>query len=100
MARPAQSGGGRAADADLSNRPPVAVEEMIRSSPETVVFDTVYNPLRTPLLEQATLAGLRTVEGLGMFVRQAGEQFFAWTGVRPPLRLFEQVARESLAERG
>lgn len=99
MARRASNGVAGAEPSDEPNRSPVSVEDLVRSSPETVVFDTVYTPLRTPLLEQATLAGLRTVEGLGMFVRQAGEQFAAWTGVRPPLRLFEQVARESLAER-
>jgi shikimate dehydrogenase len=59
-------------------------------------MDTVYNPLETPLLAAARAAGLRTVQGLGMFVRQAELQFEAWTGSRPPADLFEALARKTL----
>ena len=62
-------------------------------------MDTVYTPLNTPLLEQASLAGFRAIDGLAMFVQQAGEQFAAWTGAPAPLRLFERIAREELQAR-
>lgn len=81
------------------NRSPVSVEHLRERSADAVVFDTVYNPLRTPLLEQASLAGMRTVDGVGMFVRQAAGQFAAWTGRPAPASLFERVCREALGER-
>lgn len=75
---------------------PVDVGVLRASSPGAVVLDTIYNPLVTPLLERASLAGLRTIDGLEMFVRQAGEQFALWTGHPAPLSLFRRVAREAL----
>jgi shikimate 5-dehydrogenase len=53
----------------------------------------VYTPERTPLIEAASRAGLRVVSGLGMFERQAGAQFEAWTGQKPPAGLFGRVLR-------
>lgn len=75
---------------------PLPVESMSRCGAGTVVMDTVYAPLRTPLLEKAASAGWRVVEGVGMFARQAEAQFEAWTGTRAPAGLFERLARERL----
>lgn len=44
-----------------------------------LVYDLVYNPVRTLLLRRAEQAGCRTVSGLAMFVGQAREQFRIWT---------------------
>jgi 3-dehydroquinate dehydratase/shikimate dehydrogenase len=52
---------------------------------DTVVFDTVYNPMRTIFLAQAEQAGAKTIGGVEMFVRQAAAQFEAWTGLTAPL---------------
>jgi 3-dehydroquinate dehydratase/shikimate dehydrogenase len=62
-----------------------------------VFFDTVYNPIETPMLAAARKAGYRTVDGVTMFVRQAGAQFRLWTGDSAPTGLFDRVAREVLA---
>lgn len=75
---------------------PVSIEAVAKTSPGAVVMDTVYTPLETPMLQQAGLAGMRTIDGLAMFVRQAGMQFAQWTGAAAPLGLFERVTRESL----
>ena len=48
-----------------------------------LVTDIVYTPLRTPLLVDATMHGLRTVDGLGMLLHQAVPGFEAWFGIRP-----------------
>ncbi|MBL8964135.1 MAG: type I 3-dehydroquinate dehydratase [Phycisphaeraceae bacterium] len=72
--------------------------ELIRNFPAgTAVLDTVYNPSRTPLIEHASQAGLVTIDGTAMFVRQACEQFAAWTGTNPPAGLFERLVTEALA---
>lgn len=48
-----------------------------------VVYDLVYNPLLTPLLQQAKARGLRSIDGLGMLLYQAQASFLFWTGIRP-----------------
>jgi shikimate 5-dehydrogenase len=48
------------------------------------------------MLAAARAAGFRTIDGLEMFVRQAGLQFRAWTGQDPPEALFDRVARGAL----
>jgi shikimate dehydrogenase len=49
----------------------------------TVVTDLVYVPLETEMLANARLAGLRTVDGLGMLLHQAVPAFETYFGLRP-----------------
>jgi shikimate dehydrogenase len=48
-----------------------------------VVADIVYVPLETALLKAARARGLRTSDGLGMLLHQAGRGFELWFGIRP-----------------
>lgn len=57
-----------------------------------VVFDMVYNPQRTRLLQQAERAGARAIGGLDMLVGQGAESFQLWTGRTPPVDLMHQAA--------
>jgi shikimate dehydrogenase len=52
-------------------------------SSNTLVTDIVYNPLKTPLLENANRIGCKTVDGLGMLLHQAVPGFKGWFGVEP-----------------
>ncbi|MBX3225608.1 MAG: shikimate dehydrogenase [Labilithrix sp.] len=52
---------------------------------DCVVYDVVYTPPRTPLLERARARGLACDGGLGMLVRQGALAFELWLGVEPPL---------------
>jgi shikimate dehydrogenase len=47
------------------------------------VYDLVYSPLRTPLLQAAAARGNPTIDGLGMLIHQARPGFAAWFGVMP-----------------
>jgi shikimate dehydrogenase len=58
---------------------------------DTVVFDCVYNPMRTRLLQQAEACGAKTIGGLEMFIRQAAAQFQAWTGIPAPTDVMRDV---------
>ncbi|MEM8782670.1 MAG: type I 3-dehydroquinate dehydratase [Planctomycetota bacterium] len=58
---------------------------------ETVVFDTVYNPMRTALLALAESHGCRTIDGVDMFVRQAAAQFTGWTRRPAPIDAMRRV---------
>ena len=62
----------------------------------TVVFDTIYNPLETRLLREAKAAGCKTISGAEMFVRQAAAQFEGWTGKPSPRDVFTRVLTERL----
>lgn len=64
--------------------------------PGTVVFDTVYNPVETHLLNQARAAGCVIIPGTEMFVRQAATQFRLWTGHDAPLDGFRALLRDRL----
>ncbi|HEX8524397.1 MAG TPA: type I 3-dehydroquinate dehydratase [Tepidisphaeraceae bacterium] len=65
-------------------------------TPETLVFDTIYNPIKTKLLMHAEAAGAKTVGGIEMFIRQAARQFEAWTNQTAPLDLFRSVVESRL----
>jgi 3-dehydroquinate dehydratase/shikimate dehydrogenase len=67
---------------------------------ETVVFDTIYNPMKTKLLEQAERAGAKTISGVEMFVRQAVGQFEAWTGRQAPADVMRRVVERRLSVGG
>jgi len=63
-----------------------------------VVFDTIYNPLRTRLLSQAQRAGCVCVDGLEMFVNQAASQFEIWTGRTAPRDVMRRIVTQRLAD--
>jgi shikimate dehydrogenase len=52
-------------------------------SPQAVVTDIVYAPLKTKLLTEAEAMGCTTVDGLGMLLHQAVPGFERWFGHRP-----------------
>ncbi|HOD84516.1 MAG: Shikimate dehydrogenase [Planctomycetes bacterium ADurb.Bin126] len=70
----------------------------LESIPRTagVVFDTIYNPIRTRLITQAEQAGCLTVSGLDMFVNQAVAQFVRWTARPAPRDTMRQVVLDRL----
>ncbi len=64
--------------------------------PGTLVFDTVYNPMRTRLLREAEEAGARTLSGLRMLVYQGAAAFKLWTGEEPTVELMYDAVSEVL----
>ncbi|MBK8049420.1 MAG: shikimate dehydrogenase [Anaerolineales bacterium] len=55
--------------------------------PEHVVYDLVYNPTKTRLLQQAAVAGARAIGGIGMLVWQGAIAFERWTGQPAPVEI-------------
>lgn len=78
---------------------PVAIDHLdfSVSTEPTIFFDTVYNPVETPMLKAARERGCRTIDGVEMFVRQAAAQFRLWTGQPAPIELFDRLCRERLS---
>jgi len=65
----------------MVGQPPLEIN--LRCPASLVVADLVYAPLETGLLASARARGLRTADGLGMFLHQAVRGFQLWFGVRP-----------------
>lgn len=61
-----------------------------------VVFDIIYHPLETPLLREARVAGLQTIDGVKMLVNQGAASFALWTATEPPVHIMEAAVRETL----
>jgi 3-dehydroquinate dehydratase/shikimate dehydrogenase len=51
-----------------------------------LVFDSVYRPLQTRLLQLAEARGIETVSGVEMFIAQGVAQWELWTGRTAPVR--------------
>ena len=64
---------------------------------DMLVFDSVYNPLKTRLIKEAEQNGCDTILGLEMFVNQAALQFELWTGKEAPLKLMSNLVVKELS---
>lgn len=62
----------------------------------TLVFDTIYNPPQTRLLDDAQKDGAQVIGGIEMFVRQAAAQFETWTAKPAPLDVMRSVLLKRL----
>jgi shikimate 5-dehydrogenase len=64
-----------------------------------MVYDLIYNPEETKLLQVAHAHGAETIGGLEMLVGQACLQFEWWTGRTAPRDLMAAAARQFLISR-
>jgi len=64
--------------------------------PGTVVCDIIYNPINTTFLAMGQARGLKTINGLSMFVHQAALSLEIWLGIKPPLQLMKEVLLREL----
>lgn len=60
------------------------------------VYDLVYNPPVTPLMELAQGVGARTLNGLPMLVYQGAKGFGLWTGIDAPVDVMMAAARRAV----
>ena len=59
--------------------------------PNTIVYDIVYTPPVTSLMQAATERGCRTLGGIGMLVHQGAIAFEKWTDVTPCTETMRQA---------
>ncbi len=64
-----------------------------------VVFDAVYNPLKTRFLEEAQEQGCQVIPGYEMLLLQGVAQFELWTGETAPVDLMRTILKERLMEK-
>jgi shikimate dehydrogenase len=60
------------------------LDQLAETAPDALVFDMVYAPLATALLQRARVTGRRTAVGLQMLIGQAATAFERFFGARPP----------------
>jgi len=70
--------------------------ENIQLHKKLTVYDLVYNPKETKLLQQAKEVGAKAVSGLGMLVRQGALAFTVFTGKPAPLEIMFEAAKLEL----
>jgi len=61
-----------------------------------LVYDVVYNPLDTVLLQEARARKARTMGGLAMLVYQGAMSFELWTGKQAPIDIMFEAAKGAL----
>jgi 3-dehydroquinate dehydratase / shikimate dehydrogenase len=62
-----------------------------------LVFDTIYRPQVTKLLQLAARRGIETVSGVEMFVAQGTAQWEIWTGERAPVAVMRKALLRAVA---
>ncbi len=64
-------------------------EEVVKTMDKnSVIYDIVYNPLKTELIKSAKKHGIKTIQGLDMLIYQGAKAFEIWTGKKPdPLKM-------------
>lgn len=62
----------------------------------SVVYDLVYNPIKTPLLEEAEAEGIAILGGLEMLIAQGVEQLKLWTNLEASKDIMYKAALENL----
>lgn len=72
---------------------PLSIEVIPR---DILVYDLVYNPCPTPLLQLAQKAGANILGGLAMLVYQGAASFELWIGKKAPVDIMFKRAREML----
>jgi shikimate dehydrogenase len=60
------------------------------------VYDMIYNPPQTRLLEAATAQGVPNANGLSMLVHQGARALTIWSGVSVPVDAMRTAARRAL----
>ncbi|MGC9516903.1 MAG: shikimate dehydrogenase [Methanomicrobiales archaeon] len=74
----------------VKEKPVASAEDM---HPDLIVMDLVYNPLKTGLLTEAEKIGAKTISGIKMLIYQGIESFHIWTGIKPPVKIFETALK-------
>jgi shikimate dehydrogenase len=66
-------------------------DEDVEFAPGQTVYDLVYNPAVTRLLQLASVDGARVIDGLGMLIHQGAIAFERWTGETAPVDVMRRA---------
>lgn len=80
----------------MADQMPLERADLDKLNPNTVIYDIVYNPVKTVLIQEAQKRGLKTIGGLDMLIYQAERAIQIWTGKDPDVKLMKIAALETL----
>ncbi len=64
---------------------------------KTVIYDLIYNPQETPLLNISRKKGCHTINGMKMLVAQGAKSLSYWTdGIKIPIEVMEEAIKKYL----
>jgi shikimate dehydrogenase len=66
---------------------------------DCVVYDLVYGPRKSKLLEEAASRGLNAFDGSGMLLHQGAEAFSLFTGLVPPINAMREALDVALCSK-
>ncbi len=84
----------------IINTTPVGMTPKIDQSPwpeniplknGSIIYDLIYTPAETKLMQEARSVGCEAFNGLGMLIGQGAEAFRIWTGVKPDYSVIADV---------
>lgn len=79
-----------------ADKMPLSLETLKDLPKETVIYDIIYNPIKTLLLQKATEYGHETIGGLDMLIHQAAKAQEIWIGKTPNIDKMKIAALEAL----
>ncbi|BCA85733.1 shikimate dehydrogenase (NADP(+)) [Enterococcus saigonensis] len=77
------------------NEDRTAITDFSAFHQKLAVYDVVYNPRKTKLLQIAKEKGLKHTNGLGMLLYQGADAFELWTGQKMPLETIKPLVENS-----
>ena len=75
---------------------PIDISDIVRLNNNCIVYDVIYNPTKTKLLDYAQKRGLKTIGGLDMLIHQAAKAQEIWIGKLPDTQAMKIAALEAL----
>ncbi len=80
----------------MADQMPLELKDLDNLNSNAVIYDIVYNPIKTILLKEAEKRGFRTIGGLDMLIYQAQHAIEIWTGKTPDFNIMKLAAMEAL----
>ena len=80
----------------MADQMPLERVDLDKLNLDTVIYDIVYNPVKTVLIQEAQKRGLKTIGGLDMLIYQAERAIQIWTNKNPDVKLMKIAALEAL----
>ena len=75
---------------------PISILDLEKLDKSAIVYDVIFNPTKTLLLQNAEKLGLKTVNGLDMLIYQGAKALEIWTDKKPDTQTMKIAALEAL----
>lgn len=80
----------------MADEMPLELKDLDKLRSNTIIYDIVYNPIKTQLIKNSESRGLKTISGLDMLIYQAQRAIEIWTGKAPDFNVMKLAALEAL----